>query len=333
MGRRSKVGLDNPTSRGHMNHTRQTFVYNRPYSEIQDAQNAIPRTTSLSEAQPRINQTTALTVAQLSRKIAHSQGVITAARAAKKRPNLPRQRRSNVLKRHAIKSTSKQYRTKYRRPLMPTLISVLAILVFTAGLLAVFTNFKNDETVKAQVGQLTVGANNNEGISDGLPSEDYPPVNIETYTVAADMPRFLNIKNLNIHARVRRLGVGTNNALKAPSNIFDVGWYEGSAKPGENGTVVINGHVSGATKRGVFNSISSLKLGDKISVERGDGKSITYSVTGSETYDNDKVDMDRVMNTSVQGKPALNLITCTGRFNVRTNQFEKRIAVFAVLDD
>lgn len=333
MEHRSKVGLDNPTFRGRMRHTRQAFLYDRPHADMQDVQKSAPKPAPIQAARPRLNQTTALTVAQLSRKIAHSQGVITAARAAKKRPDLPRQSRSNVLKRHAVKATPKQYRPKYRRPLMPTLLGALAILIFTAGVVAIFTSLKNDKTVKAQTGQLTAKTSNDEGISDGLPSEDDPPVNIESYTVAADMPRFLNIEKLSVQARVRRLGVGTNNVLKAPSNIFDVGWYDGSAKPGENGTVVIDGHVSGSTKHGAFYSIGSLKTGDKISIERGDGKVITYSVTGLEVYDNDKVDMDRVMTTSVQGKAALNLITCTGRFNVRTNQFEKRIAVFAVQDD
>lgn len=334
MDRRAKIGLDNTDYHGRLRSTRSVFVYDRPHAGMQDVRKVRqkPKLLSSDIAPPNQTQTTALTVAQLSRKFAHSQGVIDAARAAKKRPDLPRQSRSNVLKRHAVKTASKKYRPKHRRPLMPTLLSALAIALFAVGLLAVFSSVRTDRLVKAQVGQLAAKSDDDDGISDGLPSEDDPPMNIDSYSVAADLPKFLAIEKLDVNARVRRLGVGTNNVLKAPSNIFDVGWYDGSAKPGENGTVVMDGHVSGPTKHGVFYSIGSLKPNDKISVERGDGKVFTYSVTGSQIYDNDKVDMAKVMTSSVSGKPALNLITCAGRFNVRTNQFEQRVVVFAVLD-
>lgn len=73
-----------------------------------------------------------------------------------------------------------------------------------------------------------------------------------------------------------------------------------------------------------------MKADDVIKIERGDGQIFTYKVTGSQVYDNDKVDMAKVMTTSVPGKPGLNLVTCTGRFNVRTNTYEQRVVVFAV---
>lgn len=245
--------------------------------------------------------------------------------------HLPRQSRSHVLKRQMIKKAAKIRRAKHRRPLLPTLLTALAVFLFTAGVFVLISTLKTDHTVKAQVKQLAKQTED-DGITDAVPSEDEPPSNSSSYNVAPDLPRFFTIEKLGVHARVKRLGVSADNVLKAPANIFDVGWYDGSAKPGENGTIVLDGHVSGPTKHGVFYSIGSLKQGDKVQLERGDGKVFTYTVTGTQVYDYDKVDMPKVLTSSIPGKAALNFMTCTGRFNVRTNSFEQRVVVFTTQD-
>jgi LPXTG-site transpeptidase (sortase) family protein len=255
-------------------------------------------------------------------------------RALHSKVHLPKQNRSNVLSRQAVKPLVYTSAKKHRRPLVPTLLSGIAVFLFMAGLLLLFTTLRTNNTVKAQVKQLAQKTEDDNGISEGTPSEDNPPnlAGNSSYQVSPDMPRLLTIGKIDVNARIRRIGVGPNNILNAPANIFDVGWYDGSAKPGEGGTIVIDGHVSGPTKHGVFYSLGTLKAGDKISIERGDGKKYTYSVTGTQLFENNKVDMSKVMTSSVAGKPGLNLITCAGRFNVRTNQFEQRVVVYAVQD-
>ena len=248
-----------------------------------------------------------------------------------KHPGLPRQSRSNVLKRQMVKQAAKLQRAKHRRPLVPTLLTAMALFLFVAGIFVFFNTIHTNDSVKAQVKQLSKQPED-DGITDGVPSEDEPPTNLNGYNVAPDLPRFFSIEKLDVNARVKRLGVSVDNVLKAPANIFDVGWYDGSAKPGENGTVVLDGHVSGPTKHGVFYNIGSLKAGDKVKLERGDGKVLTYTVTGTQVYEYDKVDMPKVLTSSVPGKAALNFMTCTGRFNVRTNSFEQRIVVFTTQD-
>jgi sortase (surface protein transpeptidase) len=251
-----------------------------------------------------------------------------------KRLHLPRQLRSNVLKRQMVKTVPKKHHAhKHRRSFTPALLTSMAILLFASGLLVVFSALRTNHTVKAQVKQLADQQESDDGTqSDGIPSEDDPPKNVGSYSVAPDLPKLLTIDKLGVNARVIRLGVNPSNVLKAPSNIFDVGWYEGSAKPGENGTMVIDGHVSGPTKHGVFYSIKTLAEGDKVKVTRGDGKVFTYTVTGTQVYDDDKVDMVKVLTSSVPGKPALNFMTCTGKFDVRSNKFEQRVVVFTVQD-
>lgn len=251
----------------------------------------------------------------------------------KPRPDLPKQKRSIVLKRHFAKPQAYTVARKHRAHLIPTLLSGMAVVLFVAGILVLINSMRTNHTVKAQVKQLQK-TENDSGISEGTPSESDPPTAASNtnYRVSPDLPRLLTIEKINVSARIRRVGVSSANVLNAPANIFDAGWYDGSAKPGENGTVVLDGHVSGPTMHGIFYSIGTLKAGDKISIERGDGKSFTYSVTGTQVFDNDKVDMSKVVTSSVPGKSGLNIMTCAGRFNVRTNQFEQRVVVFAVQD-
>lgn len=252
----------------------------------------------------------------------------------KPRPDFPKQERSNVLKRQMSKQLAYTHAKKHRRALVPTLLSGLAVTLFMLGILVVVNALHTDHTVKAQIKKLSQPTGSDTGITEGTPSEADPPnANANnSYQVSADLPRILTIDKIDVKARIRSVGVGLNNILKAPANIFDVGWYDGSAKPGENGTIVLDGHVSGPTKHGVFYSIGTLKVGDKVTLERGDGKKFTYSVTGLELFDNDKVDMNKVVTTSVAGKPGLNFMTCAGRFNVRNNEFEQRIVVYTVQD-
>lgn len=203
-------------------------------------------------------------------------------------------------------------------------------MLFVVGVAVAIMSLRTDKTVTAQVKQLA--KQSEEGTTAvNVPSED-PPANTGTYNIAPDLPKMLSIDKISVNARIKRVGVDQNNAIKAPANIFDIGWYDGSAKPGEAGAVVLDGHVSGPTKPGVFHGINKLKPGDKVSLTRGDGKLFTYSVTGSQTYNADEVDMAKIMTTSVAGKPGLNLITCAGKFDAKTNKFAQRVVVFAVQD-
>lgn len=343
MERRSRISLDNPVLQDRMRSGSFRPYVVRPsratsFDMVEPARrihhsHPKPETNIPPVAQqPIYNQQTAQSVPIESFHRIRTAAAPVIHDQPKQTKHLPRQSRSAVLKRQQIKKMAKTQRAKHRRSLMPTLLTTMAVFLFSAGILVLISSLRTDSSVKAQVKQMSKHTNEDDGISDGLPSEDDPPTSLEGYNVAPDLPRFFTIEKLGVHARVKRLGVNVNNVLKAPANIFDVGWYDGSAKPGENGTVVLDGHVSGPTKHGVFYSIGSLKKGDKIQVERGDGKIFTYTVTATEIYDYSKVDMAKVLTSSVPGKPALNFMTCTGRFNVRTNSFEQRIVVFTTQD-
>lgn len=354
MERRSRVHLDHPNVRGrirepqsrHAIAKQQTDIHAHSQSvlnskaqliqPVQPRQAVKPRQTDQLPAKTQpvpLTATERTQTASLRRIRTESLPVRHGEKA-----HLPRQARSGVLRRQMVRSSSKKFRAKKHRSFKPYLVAGLASFIVLAGSLGIFIAVKKYQSSSATTGVLAkqstvANTDTGDGTSgNDMPSEDNPPADISNYTVGADMPRFLVIDKLGVNARVRRVGADVNNAIKGPSNIFDAGWYENSSEPGEGGTVVIDGHVSGESKRGIFYGLNTLKKGDKVIVERGDGERISYTVVTSEQAEFENLDMKKLMTSNVPGKVGLNLMTATGRFNVRTNQYEKRIIVYTVQD-
>jgi sortase (surface protein transpeptidase) len=212
-----------------------------------------------------------------------------------------------------------------RQILVPTLI-VLAI--FMGGALLTYRTQTGSRAADntGVLGKTTDKENNSDTLS-----EDYiSPEIISAYSVAPDLPRVIRIPRLQLAARIKRLGARSSGELMTPTNINDTGWYDGSVKPGENGTLLIDGHVAGPTKAGVFQRLKILKEGDTIEVERGDGKTFTYKVIKLESVDRNKFNMNAALASADPGKPGLNLVSFSGRYDVRTNQYEQQVIVYAV---
>lgn len=216
--------------------------------------------------------------------------------------------------------TRRNSRTKLLR--LSKLFGVLAIVVLLIGI---------------GVSWMQHNDNQNEGVAapEATSSEPAPSTEkrsddeFKNYQVAPDAPRYIFIPKISVRAMVKPVGVNEANQIESPRNVFDTGWYTGSAKPGQPGAMVVDGHVSSWETHGVFYELKELKSGDTITVERGDGTVLTYKVAKSQTYDADKVDMAAALAPVNPDKPGLNLISCTGKVVKGTNDFDKRIVVFA----
>ena len=165
-----------------------------------------------------------------------------------------------------------------------------------------------------------------------------PPTETEVYeyVVAPDQPRYLTIERLGIvNARILVMGVNDKGELDTPRNIFDVGWYESSGKPGEGRTMIIDGHNGGPHVYGVFKALPSLAVGDVIKVERGDGVVFKYRVADNKAIPLSESNsyMTEAAKTPEKGKESVTLITCTGEWSDQQQTYLSRQFTRAVLVD
>lgn len=174
-------------------------------------------------------------------------------------------------------------------------------------------------------------------VEDELLEEEQPTeTQVEEYTVAADRPRYLSIPKLGItNSRVIAVEVKSNGELGTPNNIFDVGWYESSGKPGKGKTMVIDGHNGGPHVHGVFKDLPNLVAGDIIKIERGDGTVFNYKVVENKTVALSEADsyMKTAFWSPEPGKESLTLISCTGEWSQKQGTYLSRQFTRAVLID
>lgn len=212
-----------------------------------------------------------------------------------------------------------------RLPILVIVLYVLAALLFVVGGFIAWQGLRADDHATEQIPPAT------EVTEDDGSNPATTPItenSKDAYVVAPQLPRLLTIDKLGIKARVMPLGVTSANKLKAPSNIYDVGWYNASSQPGDPGAMLMDGHVSSWESDGVFKNIKKLVPGDELTVERGDGQVFRYRVMKSQAYDEAQTDMQAALQPVTEGKNGLNLITCYGRIKPGTSEFEQRLIVF-----
>lgn len=317
MGSR-RIGLDNPTFAGRIRsyQPRAVLVPSAKGSSYRQAQSMVDvRTVGTSKISPS------------------SKPKILTSRTPKVQPVKPKQMKSKVL----LRTTVKKKRFKRRKPhlsLRQSVITFAAVMLFASGAFINFQSWRVNEQAVVQVKALS-GANDQsaDDAKDGsaeIPNEE--PVTapaIQRYSVAPDLPVRISIQKINVKARILPMSVKPNGELKAPYSIFDVGWYNASAKPGASGgATVLDGHVSGLTQKGIFANLKQLEIGDQINVERGDGQVFTYAVRAKKQTTVDTVDMAGLL-VSVGSKHGLNIITCAGKFDAKKIEYSERLIVFA----
>ena len=152
--------------------------------------------------------------------------------------------------------------------------------------------------------------------------------------MAPDRPRYLTVERLGIsNARMLPMGINVEGELTTPNNIFDVGWYDASGKPGQGGTLLVDGHNGGPTRTGVFKALPSLGSGDIIKVERGDGQIFQYSVVENKTVPLSDANnyMATALMSPMKGKESITLISCAGEWSQAQKTYLSRQFVRAIL--
>ncbi len=140
----------------------------------------------------------------------------------------------------------------------------------------------------------------------------------------------LLIPAIGVDAAVIVKGVGADGVMEVPDNARDVAWYDFTAHPGSGGNVVFSGHVDfHGVGPAVFWDLGKLQPGDPIDLRLEDGTSYHYRVTEKGVYGAADAPVDRIVGqTPVE---SVTIITCTGKFNASTRQYDKRLVVRAEL--
>lgn len=167
--------------------------------------------------------------------------------------------------------------------------------------------------------------------TDALDETPISEEEVEVYIVPEDQPRYLIIGKLDIKARVIPVSTLPSGEVGTPNNIFDVGWYNGSSRPGFGGKILIDGHSGGPRVNGVFKRLPDLDKGDIITIERGDGRTYDYRITENYAVDISDAngEMRKVFKTTE--KETLVLITCTGTWDSENETYDARQFVYAEL--
>ncbi|MEU9288001.1 class F sortase [Streptomyces sp. NPDC048275] len=140
----------------------------------------------------------------------------------------------------------------------------------------------------------------------------------------------VRIPAIQVDAPVVPVGLDSAGWVDAPPpddpNL--AGWFTGAVSPGEKGTAVVVGHVDNLRGPAVFYGLGALKKGNRVEVQRKDGKIAAFEIYGIEVFEKNSFPGDRVYGS--KGTPELRVITCGGGFS-KQNGYDGNVVVFARL--
>ncbi len=145
-------------------------------------------------------------------------------------------------------------------------------------------------------------------------------------------PTRLYTTNKEIDVFLEEVTVEEGGILGVPSEWNNGGWYKRSAKPGEDGNIIIDGHYdtnSGAPA--AFWGLKNLEVSDRVFLVDEVGRNFEYQITDLiyvDIQDSNRID---VLNKS-EGS-TLTLITCGGVWLPSDGTYNKRLIVKAQKHD
>lgn len=213
-----------------------------------------------------------------------------------------------------------------------SLVSLAAIVLVVTSVIAYQTWRTNVEAKQAFSQPVAaVSSNTATAPTEGTEGTDETKVDDsqkKAYTVSPDMPRMISIPSLKVEARILHMSLTSTGAIQAPKGIWDTGWYDGSAKPGQKGNAFIDGHVSGPTEPAVFRNLKNIAKGAEITIERGDGSTLVYKVQSIDIVKLDDLNMKTVLASPTGMTESLTIMTCGGNY-LGDYTYDSRVVVRA----
>ncbi|MET9573730.1 class F sortase [Streptomyces virginiae] len=163
--------------------------------------------------------------------------------------------------------------------------------------------------------------------ADQLPANPpTPPADMELLEHSS--VQRIRIPTISVDAPVMTVGLDAEGWIDAPPpqerNL--AGWYLNGISPGQRGSAVIVGHVDNAQGPAVFYGLGSVKPGNRIEVERYDGRTAVFEVYGVEVFSKEAFPGSRVYGDT--GHAELRVITCGGGYS-KARGYDGNVVVFA----
>jgi sortase (surface protein transpeptidase) len=159
-----------------------------------------------------------------------------------------------------------------------------------------------------------------------------PSTTVTGPILPASVPTSLDIPAIGVHSPLVQLGLNPDHSVQVPPLARDshAGWYKYSPSPGQLGPAVLLGHVDSAEYGpGVFFELGALRPGQTLSVTRADRRVAVFRVDRVVSYPKDHFPTFEVYGNTDHA--ALRLITCGGKFDFSTHNYESNIVVYASL--
>lgn len=148
--------------------------------------------------------------------------------------------------------------------------------------------------------------------------------------LVAAQPVRLQIPIIEVDAAIESVGKDSDGNMAVPEGVENVGWYNLGARPGEEGSAVMAGHLDNYLQQpAVFWRLEELQAGDTITVTDQEGTEYTFSVTGSETYQYNQAPIAKIFGSD--GTPTLQLITCRGLWDSAERNYNERLVIYSRL--
>lgn len=143
----------------------------------------------------------------------------------------------------------------------------------------------------------------------------------------ARVPVRLEVPALGLDLGLIELGTNPDGSLEVPVDYQEVGWFRGSAPPGDTGPAVVAGHVDSKDGPAPFFGLRELAAGDVVAVTSHDGRRSAFTVDGVQQYPKDAFPTAAVYGPAPG--PVLRLVTCGGSFDRSTGHYRDNVVVFA----
>lgn len=156
-----------------------------------------------------------------------------------------------------------------------------------------------------------------------------PTEQTSTISSTTANPTWLDIPSLQISAGIISVGLTKHQTLEVPTTGHEVGWFIHRAKPGDQGSAILTGHLNTAHGPAVFYKLKDISEGDLIIVRRADGTTVQYMVSSKNVYPQNNFPSESVYNQHDQA--TLKIITCAGSYDKKLNRYTHNLVIVATL--